>query len=587
MRKLGLLGALILVLVFPCAANAAWQGSSPWNLSYDEGRYGDNLQFDPFNTGLMYAESDHTPGAGWFRESFDGGTSWGGTGSLTPGGKSFDVGFDGEGNRIWAYALSNTIAVTRGSSTGGPGDAPVTRFFSVTRVSDLKIAVNPAGDVLIGWASVSGGDPGAAFWAAEDAAPGPVQLMHGPYSAGCGSVDTPTPFLDADRSATFIWTCRGNGDAIGQSSTDDASDEHGFHDSKLLSVGHAVKGAQNADGRAVLLIEGTRTIPANSAGATTTKVLSYASRRAGDVFHDPVDLAGDAETKLGDVADRAAVTPAGRVLIGYSTMANYEPDNWCSGADAGNTNVAATGSINKSTGELALSNYVLSANTIWSGPPRVAIGPDGRLAVAFATNHGCGLKASLNERILLALDGDHFEEISNPYAGGANLRGFTFTAKGQLFVIAIHPAWPGLDFSNLYDTNVPLTPLVHAEPPGPSGSTGPAGKDNTPPVNALGGKSTQRIISVRRRDDGRLIATVKTSTAGTLTLVARSGKAVVATSTVRARAGISSVHVTLNRAASNDFSTTGHLNAKLTSNFAPTNGATPAPITRWVTFKRK
>ncbi|MGH2959965.1 MAG: hypothetical protein ACRDKE_10190, partial [Solirubrobacterales bacterium] len=186
MRRLGLLVLPILVLAFPAAANADWQGGTQW----DHGVHyaPDQVGFDRFNTGLLYGVLPYAP-EGRFGNSVDGGATWNVSASLPPAGEHFDVGIDGEGNRVWAYSLADTIAVARPSWLGGPGEAATTRYFDVSGVSDLKLAVSANGDALISWSDDTG-EPGVAFWKAGKDAPGPIQILSS--ADACAGSSTPT-----------------------------------------------------------------------------------------------------------------------------------------------------------------------------------------------------------------------------------------------------------------------------------------------------------------------------------------------------------------------------------------------------------
>lgn len=595
MRKLGLLGALILTLVFPCAANAAWQGSVPFDFSID--LQSERVSFDPFNIGLVHGEADYRHSTGWFGESTDGGGTWNTGGELAPGGENFDVAFDASGDRIWAYSLGDSIVVTRGSSTGGTSDSTVLRDFDASGVNDLKLAVNPAGDVLVGWTADGGDDgPGVAFWGAEEGAPATAQEL----DESCSS-SAPTPVLDPDRSATFAWTCSAGGGEVFQSISADASGAGGFGPAEALGPGKIVGGGQADDGRAALLIREERTIPENSSGRTNTSVLRSASRRAGSGFGDSSDLVGDADTTVVAVSRDVLVTPGGRALVGFTTTPNHDPDHTCWSLDGPATLSTATGLIDASTGALSLATTERATGVSYAIVPSLAMGSDGRLAVAFGTTTSCSIKPSFNERILLAVDGNNFTEITNPYSGGPNLRQFTFNAKGDLFVAVKHPAWPQADFSNVYLTDVPLTPLVHPDPPEPTGTTGstgptdPTGSTEQPaPTGSVGTKSvppsavrpTLKVGPIRSAKRGKLTVTVESNAAGRFSVVARSGETIIAKAFAATRGGKRTLQLKLSRKAARHLKQAGRLKAKLIVSFTPDSGVAPAPVTKSVTFKK-
>jgi hypothetical protein len=580
MRRLGPLVVLILVIVFPGAATAAWQGGGQW----DYGIYNppESITFDRFNTGLLYLESEDTPGAGLFRNSFDGGTTWGDAGALTPGGKNFDVGVDGDGNRIWAYSLSNTIVVTRASWTEGPGDPATTRSFSVPRVSDLKLSVNAKGDALIGW-SDKFGDPGVAFWEAGEDAPGSIQILPNAYY--CGTSSSPTPFLDPAGSATFAWTCDGAG--VNQASTDDASVPGSFGASQRLALGSIVKSGQASDGRAVLLFDRTETIPANSYGVESAKVLKYASRVAGSSFNDANVLVGGGDTNYSYMADRIVVSPSGRVLTGFSTYANIpDPGYFCEVGEAGSpykpASSMATGTIDAESGELTFHTTVLSEPGLTGAwVTHVAVGPDGRFALAHGGTGFCGvdLRPSAREDVLISLDGENFDEIPNPYKGLWSFKAFTFNAKGQLFITARN-AIVGPPHYDLYDTGAPLVPAVHG---GTTGATGELESKNLQPSSI---RPQMKLTGVKIRKRGRLLVTLESAVAGKFFATAAAGKRTVAAGSANAKPGTTKLQIKLNSKAAKQLKNAGKVKAKLTVTFTPDTGVAPRPITKNVTFKK-
>lgn len=581
MRRLGLLVLPILVLVFPAAAGAAWQGPTPWSAP----KYipPDQVSFDRFNTGLRYAEADDMPGAGWLANSLDGGLTWDAAGSLTAGGKNFEVAAAGDGSRIWAYSLSNTIAVTRASPTGGPGEPASTRYFSVPRVTDLEIAVNFAGDALISW-SDKYGDPGVSFWEAGDDAPGPIQILPNAYY--CGGSSTPTPFLDPSGSATLAWTCDGVG--VNQASSDDASVPGGFGGSARLAQGAIIRSGQAPDGRAVILFDRTESIPENTHGLETVKVLKYASRAAGSRFNGAKVLAGGGgDTNFAYAADRIVVSPSGRVLTGFSTRENIPSPNYFCEEDGTSpykpASFMATGTIDPESGELTLANTGLSSPGLTGAwVTHVAVGTDGRLALAHGGTGFCGMdtRPSAREHVLLSLDGQTFDEIPNPYFGLWSFEVFTFTAKGQLFVTARNALGFTPPQFDLYDTSVPLEPAVH---PAPTGSTGGVGAKSVPPAAV---DSRIKLVRVKALNRGKLMLTLDANLAGKFRVIAASGGETVAKASAQARAGTTKLQIKLNYKNFKRLKKNGKLKTKLAINFAPSDGSAPASLTKHVTFKK-
>lgn len=586
MRRLGLLLLPILVLVFPAAATAAWQGGSPWTYaSYFPDP--DHFGFDRFNTGLLFAEHFDAPGSGVFRNSLDGGASWENSGALTAGGKNFEVAVDGDGNRIWAYSVANTIAVTRAAWTDGPGNPTTTRYFSVPGVTDLEIAANPNGDVLISW-SDENGDPGVAFWQQGDSAPGPIQILTNADT--CASSSTPTPFLDPSGSATLAWTC--DDEEVDQASSIDASIPGSFGESERLALGTIVREGQAPDGRAVILFQRTEESPENPSGAESVRLLKYATRLSGSSFGNVGVLAGGGERDVRGVADRIVVAPNGRVLTGFTTFSNNpafqyfcDPDGT---APATPASFMAEGTIDASTGELTFTKSQLSPPGVTDAwVTHVAVGLDGRLALAHGSTTFCGvdLRPTARERVLLSLDGHSFEEIPNPYFHIWSFQVFTFTAKGQLFITARHALF-GPPHADFYDTNAPLEPAVRpgqTKATGTGTGTGTVDSTSTAPTVV---KSSIRIAAVKTLKGGKLAVTLESNTTGTFSVIAKSGRTVVGKSTAKSKSGTTKLQIKLYAKAAKQLKKTGRLKAKLTTTLAPTSGVAPAPVTKSVTFRK-
>ncbi|MGH2960154.1 MAG: hypothetical protein ACRDKE_11165, partial [Solirubrobacterales bacterium] len=328
-------------------------------------------------------------------------------------------------------------------------------------------------------------------------------------------------------------------------------------------------------------------IPVNSYGVETATSLKYTSRIAGSSFNGAKTLAGGGDTNAVGAADRIVVAPNGRVLTGFSSYENIPWPSYFCGEDAEPSpykpaSLMAEGTIDPESGELTLATTVLSKPGLTGAwVTKVAVGPDGRFALAHGGTSWCGvdLRPSARETVLLALDGQNFSEIPNPYKSMWSFRAFTFTARGQLFITAQN-AIAGPPRADFYDTSAPLEPAVRNAPSSP---TGDVDSKSAPSATV---RPRIKLAAVKILKRGKLLLSLQSNVAGKFTVTLASGKTPITKTSAKAKAGTTKLQVKLNFKARQRLKHTGRLNAKLVTSLTPISGAAPSPLTKHLTFKK-
>lgn len=570
MRKLGLLPALVFLLAFPSAALAAWGTPTPIQVSLAAN--GIDPAFDRVGNGIL-----RNTGAGtYFANSADGGATWGATTQFGTGGSNHEVATDQNGNRVWAYAFSNKIRLVRTDKTGGPSSA-TPKEITVVGKTDLKIAVSPAGDALVAW-SYNSGDAGVAYWKAGDPNPGAPQTL----TAGCSSTASPTPILDPGGSATVVWTCALSGGKTYQATTADASQTNAFGAASQLAVGTVAGSGQAPDGRAILLVSETRSHAANSLGKTSTQILKYATRAAGNAFPAPADLIGDPEDLY--AGGGVVISPTGRVLIGYLTDKNRPAGSYtaCDVFGQGRSGVL-TGTIDPSSGAVSFTTAALSNPGAQQGYlPLVAAGPDGRLAIFYTLGLSCGPPPINENHAQLAFNNGSFGAIDLPpmLTGGSTQ--IEFNAFGSLYALGyIGGVLNGVAF----ETTVQLTPPGYVEPTPPAGGGSSDPPVANPPAKVAPIAAIVILAKAKASKGGK--ATIKVGVNGAAAIAAVAlfkGKPAIKLTKQLTAAGEVKFSFKLKGAALKELKKKKKLKLKVTFTVTPASGAAPSTNSKSITF---
>jgi hypothetical protein len=383
-RRLAPLIVLASALLLPAAASAAWDAAgTPHSLV---GGATPQLLFDSTGQGSLRASN----APGYIQRTTDNGATWESPPAsyASVPGSNFEYGVDAAGNRVWVWAVSGfAVRVQRTGPGGVPTIAGSTQFsFPNPSGTELKIAVNAAGDALIARNASSSGNVMVAFWKAGTTAPTSAQTLVPSVSGSSGS--GLIPYLDPSGSATIVWTVASSGEHSFQSSSPDAEVADSFGPPGEFSDAQTARGAQGSDGRGVLVLTDDRSAPTNSYGQASTRVLKYAGRAPGGSFSTPTELEGDDDHIVGEVTN-LGVSPGGAVIVGWRLAINRPGGTIsCEDAQLESAIRVATGSVG-SGGGLTLSPATVSDTSHLSSVPIAAVGPDGRMAIAWREKLDC------------------------------------------------------------------------------------------------------------------------------------------------------------------------------------------------------
>lgn len=444
--------------------------------------------------------------------------------------------------------------------------------------------------MLIAYTSDNSSDlAGTIFWAHDAAEPGAAVPIPGTgLGGGVSSTDSPNAILDPSRSAVVVF---GHSGDLVQTTSSDAATVAFPAPTVLDPDGAAPRTGQAPDGRAALAYYAFQTLnPPNSTGATTTVRLFAATRRPGEAFPTPGLIDGSAEIEAGYYASNdVVVAPTGRVAIGYSIRANRGSAPTCQmSLGESRTKVAvgdipAMGLTSFATSELAGGGTVSSFN------PRVAAGPDGRIAVSWVAQQGCGLSTAgfLDGGAFRLADDAAFTALPDaPRSLGA----LAFRPDGQLVALG---GVNGYEDSQLSTMRYDLAPPAATPTPSATVTATPTAGVTVTPTVAPTSEPTPAPVTLAitkvtaNRSKGTLAVEVRAPAAGAVTARAtaklKKKTVSVAKRTVTAAAP-GSVTITLKPKgkARKALRKAGKLKARL-----KVSAGSAGPVTRPVAFRYK
>ena len=495
------------------------------------------------------------------------------------------VGFDGAANRVYAYVASSNIRIVRTDPTGAPNAATFKNVPADAR--SVSLAVNPAGDVLVAWTSDNTTDEtGIAFWAHEKTDPEAPQLL--PKVAGASNA-TPFAALDPDRFAVVAYQQDGK---LLQTQSANAGTT-AFGPPSVLSAGAVggMTGAQAPDGRAAISWYESRTITPNQYGSNKRFDFHASVRGIGKPFGGAQLVDGSDDLIAGYSGNNeVAISPTGRAIIGYATNRNRGTSLTCPETLGEQTTRVAVAQIT-ATGEGSFAAQQLAGGgNVNSYEPRVAAGPDGRLAASWRSTVGCGNANTTS--VAGAAFGAKDAPLSATAPGPPRFLGApAFLPDGRLAALAsTSPNSSGPLASIIFD---PVVPVV-AEPDPPVGDTRGRPRPSAPPAStgpapvliATPKPATATLGTVKAGKGGTLRLTVKTTGAGKLRLEAFAKKTRVGVATATAKAS-GTVTLTLKptTAAKRRLRKARKLAVTLRLTFTPTGGKAGTPLTKKATLK--
>lgn len=581
--------AALMALVCAAPAQAAGGWSTPVPIPGASGVGRDrtlDLLFDSGQNGLALWK----PGFGSFavNRTTDGAASWGPRQDTPRVSEDLHVALDGAGNRVYVFRAGSFLRVVRTTPAGGP-DATTFKDLQLGDPGTVSLAVNTAGDALIGYTSDNtSSTAGAVFWAHDAAEPNAPQTFTGAQGT---TLTTPFVVLDPGRSAVFTFQSAAQ---MVQVTAADASAAQPFGAQVPLTDGSStvagMRGAQNPAGQAA--IEWYEQSPADRFD------LHAATRAAGQPFHPPVIVQSGGDIEAGANSNNdIAVGGQGRVLIGYFTRVSRPGGSPCSVTLGDAHTMVAAATIQPDGSAAFVPKLMAGGGTVNSFIPRVAVGSDGRAAAAWVGFVGCDSNESAT-----AAPGAAF---APPYTGPGAVADppelgaipaapqfpgpVAFRGDGQLVALVDDNASRAGSFSTtIYDTGVNVEPTPTPTPspaPAPAPGPGPAPAPGPSPTLPV---ASAKIAKVKAAKNGTLAVTIKAPAAGRVTAEAlvKSKRAAKASKKV---AAAKTFTLTLKPKGrfKKQLKKKGRLKATLRISFTPPAGAAPKAVTRKVTFERR